>query len=84
MKKYIKPELIYENFELTHHIAGNCSVIMDKTIALDPLYCAGTAEEVPGAQGMKVFVTESVCIDFPVSDDYCYTVSDSLWVSHVS
>lgn len=29
MKTYVKPELYYENFELSEHIASGCSVVMN-------------------------------------------------------
>ena len=72
MKEYVKPELFYENFELSQHIAG-CNLTLDSG---DVMNCdaSGTigSDFVDGAGSKKGwFVTTNICgVEV---ESYCYT-----------
>lgn len=77
MKKYVKPDLFYEDFELSHSIA-NCSAALNHTeseCTLDP-------GEAPGLflpAGENVFST--ICeytLDELGYEDYCYWTGSSI------
>lgn len=69
MKPYVKPELFYESFELSQHIAV-CGI--DVNSAVDT--CAQILDEEfwPGLGGSRVFDT-NCDVDTEVIDVYCYT-----------
>ncbi|MGN0975070.1 MAG: hypothetical protein ACI4OL_03650 [Gemmiger sp.] len=75
MKQYVKPDLFYEDFELSQHIAAcsyklganenECSIVSDSYT--DDYY------DFVGA-----FTNSSVCTQgAPPVDSYCYTVGNS-------
>ena len=65
MKKYVKPELFYENYELSQYVAG-CGVKVKLNLA-DPGSCAGTSDTWP-----KVFTSaNSACSGGTILDEYC-------------
>lgn len=74
MRKYAKPELYYESFELTQSIAGNCNVFESKR------------EMAPGldTEGIFNFLNKYYCtvsVDDPaINDSYCYTNAGALYV----
>lgn len=68
MKKYVKPELFYERFELSQHIAS-CLMPLNHNDVND----CEVREEVTGMAG---FFTGNHCsTDIPENsfEDYCYT-----------
>ena len=67
MKKYVKPELFYEHFELSTHIA-DC--VFEHVNGNEPEDCMFMADENSGMYGHMVFITENVC-DWPL-DHSCY------------
>lgn len=70
MKKYVKPELFYESFELSQHIAG-CSLQINKSAMSDVVNC--TAEGyVEGIHSTSWFVEKANGCS-PVMEVYCYT-----------
>lgn len=77
MKKYVKPDLFYENFELSHSIA-NCSAALNHTegsCTLDPdeapnLYL-GAGENI-FASGGCVYTMDELGYE-----DYCYWTGES-------
>ena len=74
MKRYVKPEIYYENFELSTHIAA-CA--WDKGNAGDPNSCYFTSDGTGGyPSGITAFTNTNVCGDFLV-DDYCYSNGSS-------
>lgn len=56
MKTYVKPELYYENFELSEHIAGACADA-SKTV-MNQYAVSGTCN---AFNGQKVFSDTPVC-----------------------
>lgn len=69
MKTYVKPELYYENFELSQHIAG-CNLTMNVETLGEPANC--TASGTIGiAESNSWFIAEPVCTS--EVEDYCYT-----------
>lgn len=72
MKKYVKPQIYFESFELTESIAGNCTVIMNQTN--EETCKMGTTDEddFPGLPPMLMFTNTEVCGDNTINDDYCY------------
>ena len=69
MKTYVKPELYYESFELSQHIAG-CNLTLKLGDVLD---C--TAEGTIGlVETTGWFVEANQSCQAPV-EDYCYTNS---------
>ena len=67
MKEYVKPELYYEDFELSQHIA-----LCDLKLNLgDPSGCKVIADRVTGGAAQGGFLDTTIC-DFPY-EIYCYT-----------
>ena len=70
MKKYIKPDLYYENFELSQHIAA---CLFDMEDFQDLNTCSVTGKDAGYPDDMKFFASGTgACIDGPL-DDICYT-----------
>lgn len=71
MKKYEKPQIFYESFELTESIAGNCTVLME---AVKPEDCTSGGLKPGSIDGFEgVFTVGNItCPLGPVDDDYCY------------
>ena len=65
MKKYVKPELFYENFELTQQIA-NCQFILNLG---DETECGFTGEHKDWGT-ITYFAPENNCDYLP--EEYCY------------
>lgn len=70
MKNYVKPELHFESFELTQHIAGDCGVIMNMK-NMQGECATGTFEF--GETYDSLFEAQGVCEDY--AEGYCYTSS---------
>ena len=67
MKKYVKPELFYEPYELSQHIA-NCTLeIVNST---DDKTCQGIPDPGQGMDGWVLLQAEVIC-EMPW-EDYCY------------
>lgn len=67
MKKYVKPELFYEKFELSQHIAGTCAWVLNSAKG----DCKASCE---GMDDGTLFSSEIGCyFDSEVVEDYCYT-----------
>lgn len=76
MKQYVKPELYYENFELSAHIAA-CAWDMKDFKDVDECSAVSDDDNLLGYPGgMRLFNNEEVCLDGPI-DDYCYTNGES-------
>lgn len=74
MKPYVKPELFYESFELSQHIAA-CGIDVNHA---DTSSCNPTLDDDfwPGLGGTKVF--EDGCdMSIDALDVYCYTAGTS-------
>ena len=72
MKKYMKPELFYERYELTQHIA-DCQWEMKTN--MDSNNCVAFGEKDSVYEGMSLFVSSAVCLfatEDSVWEDYCY------------
>lgn len=74
MKKYVKPELFYERFELSQHIADCAWELTNSTKDT----CSATADPVklPGFANLFAHTT-SGCVNIPVEyggtyEGYCY------------
>lgn len=71
MKKYVKPALYCERFQLTEMIAGNCEVVFNST---KEIACQDGKLKDPGMypiiDGKSPFTNTSVC-DYEM-DGYCY------------
>lgn len=70
-KTYIKPEVVFESFSLSHNIAAGCEIIVGTP-------SEGSCDyEYEGGGGQSIFVTTGIC-DIPVNDDvsngFCYHV----------
>lgn len=69
MKKYIKPELFYEHYELAQHIA-DCDWEMT---SVDKNVCVAYGDEDMVFAGERLFVTDDVCsITEGTLEEYCY------------
>jgi len=66
MKKYVKPVLFYEHFELSQHIA-DCAWELNNT---DDCSASPDSGKLPGAPE-NAFASLGAC-DY-VPEDYCYT-----------
>lgn len=65
MKTYVKPELFFESFELSQHIAG-CNLTL--TLEVGACDAHGTIEGIPGESW---FISKEHCET--VVEAYCYT-----------
>lgn len=65
MKSYVKPDLYYEDFELSTHIA---TCYYDMPNSKSEYECFATAEY----DVTHVFLIDTVC-EFTAVEDYCYT-----------
>ena len=77
MKKYVKPQLCYENFELSQFIAGECAdgIIMNSAKGT----CVTGSGNLNGEYVKNFFDAGTVC---EISNElYCYThsVTDFVW-----
>lgn len=66
MKTYVKPELFFESFELSQHIAGCNLTLLDKDVGA--CEAMGVIE---GIQGDSWFISKDPCTT--VVEAYCYT-----------
>lgn len=69
MKAYVKPELFYERYELSKHIA-DCAFELNSN---DPSTCSADVDsqkETGIPAGFTVFLSQSMC-EF-VKEEYCY------------
>lgn len=67
MKEYVKPELYYESFELSQHIAG-CNLTMVNNI--DPVTC--TASGTIGDETWGSWFVEANASCTVKTESYCY------------
>ena len=73
MKKYVKPELFFESFELSQSIAA-CGIDVNHE---NKEKCTPTldGDSWPGEGGMTLFGQGKECInDISIIEVYCYTV----------
>lgn len=69
MKKYVKPELFYESYELSQHIAA-CGWDMNSG---DPMSCTADGDPDLGNPEIRVFVASNDhCKDATIWEGYCY------------
>lgn len=68
MKAYVKPELFYERYELSQHIA-DCAWEMNYH---ENTTCTGTGDENSGLKGMILF-TDVCAIKPEMLENYCET-----------
>lgn len=69
MKEYVKPELYYESFELSQHIAA-CNLTMNSSSSTDPANCSASGT-IGGDWSDSWFISGPVCtIEV---EGYCYT-----------
>lgn len=71
MRAYVKPELFYERYELSQHIA-DCQWEINN---LDKNSCVATGDVDDGMSGMGTLFTSTAGCTLPDTDyqDYCYT-----------
>lgn len=74
MKKYVKPELFYESFELSQHIAA-CGI--DVKNLGDKENCAYLDPDFWEGYNYKVFDGSGCAVDVGDIEFYCYTVGTS-------
>ena len=68
MKKYVKPELIFESFEMTQQIAVCDFDLVEST--LGDTNCAFEGELLPG-QTKRIFLDGNEDCDITNIEDYC-------------
>lgn len=74
MKKYVKPELFYENFELSQHIA-DCAWEMHYTLE-GGCHADGDSSKLPGFKDL--FTVAARCsLNETTYEDYCYTTGSA-------
>lgn len=71
MKEYVKPELYYESFELSQHIAG-CNLQMKSTIE-DACAASGTID---GIGSSDAWFVNGIANCKNWIQDFCYTNSE--------
>ena len=73
MKKYVKPELFYESFELSQHIAS-CGIDVNN---FTETTCASLDPDFWESYNDKVFDGSGCAVDVGDIEFYCYTVGTS-------
>ena len=73
MKKYVKPELFYESFELSQHIAA-CGIDVNN---FNETTCASLDPDFWEGYNYKVFNDSDCAVDVGDIEFYCYTVGTS-------
>lgn len=81
MKEYIKPDLYYENFELSQHVADCAWELKGR---LEQYSCSGLADEalLPYLSGKTAFANDTgACdsADYQYEGGYCYTESTPMF-----
>ncbi|MBP3704935.1 MAG: hypothetical protein J6I98_05305 [Clostridia bacterium] len=72
MKKYVKPELFYERYELSQHIA-NCSWELN----LEQGTCGYIGDETSDWPDTVIISSEiSGCLGMEANEDFCYTAGN--------
>lgn len=76
MKTYVKPDLYYEDFELSTHVA-TCD--WDVTTSKNIYECAATADEDSGMPGMTLFYSSNELCMYNEENysEYCWTNGSS-------
>lgn len=70
MKKYVKPDVAFEGFELSQHIAGGCGVIINSAKVES---CQSTGEGDLNLGVVGLFLPEAQCVvDGTGYGEYCY------------
>lgn len=69
MKTYVKPELYFEHYELSQHIAA-CALKLNYNSVNDCFATANT-DLAPGNEGIKFFTDATIC-DPNANDPFCY------------
>lgn len=70
MKKYVKPYICFEKFELSSHIAA-CA--LDMSNSGDVKNCSAVGDPFYGYDAENYFMNKDYgCLDGPI-EDYCYT-----------
>ena len=72
MKKYVKPELFYERFELSQQIAA-CDYDSKGTLSDESCSFEGMNKDF--GVSMKIFLTQDTCD--VIADSYCYHNANS-------
>lgn len=71
-KSYVKPQVYFENFQLSANIAGNCGTQIDKTRAHHTNVDSCAYED---AAFGKIFLSKQICGDTPqdeILSNVCY------------
>lgn len=71
MKKYVKPDLYYENFELSTHIA-TCAWDMTNSTTREECTAQADPDFMPGI-GESLFNNDACDIGGDNYEDYCWT-----------
>lgn len=71
MKKYVKPDLYYEDFHLSVHIA-TCAWDMSNYKSIAECSAAPDGSNGLPAESMNAFMNNANCVDGPI-EDFCYT-----------
>lgn len=72
MKKYVKPELFFENYELSQHIAA-CA--WDLNVINNSSVCGFKGDSSYGLEGYVVMMESTVCTAIYDESTYCYHTS---------
>lgn len=80
MKKYVKPELFYERYELSQQIAANCANQMDTSTLTDKYSCGFT---VPGLSWTIIDTSHQGC-EVQDVENYCYFPGTEMYVLYIS
>ena len=82
MKKYVKPELFFERYELSQHIA-DCTWEMNYTGGVDN--CTGNAVDKGYPENYKLFQNPNLCNMNPDAfGDWCNMASTTSKVTFIS
>ena len=71
MKKYVKPDFLYENFELSQSVAA-CSLDMSNSVDVNS--CTATPDSsMSGMDGLTLFANGNDACTYTGLEDYCLT-----------
>lgn len=71
MKAYVKPELIFERYELSQHVAACAFDLNSADENVCDFQSDKKGEKIFGVEGVSIFANAGICENTDV-DSYCY------------
>lgn len=70
-KKYVKPELLYEQYMLNQHMAATC--VVEFQGKAEEIHCKAVGNSMYNMEGLTLFLSPGVCgTTMKSMENYCY------------